>query len=529
MRTTVTIFYHITNIHTTVTLFYYFSKIHISVSTFLYTAYVCLDTTVSLFLNTIRFQIDFNAMPLIYIIKYLTNELKINYRTMYRGKRPFKARGQCNNHPYQAGYRNNFKNPQNAHRNQNYNVHNSDNMPNPEPNYRHTNNDEVKRLKEISMLSYLEKRGLKAILTGNPRFHLVAFNGVPKYIKTSVFLTDLIRSIPDLRPKAVISIHCSQNKNDNETIDYLIGFNTIKIMKKLEEVCGNGYLNLYKKMVQFVMPDLESYNCCEYNVNVEEELTITKQPFKMTHTETNITEIITILENVCGEKFFHVSAICCTGETTYINVNHSALFFLLNKAADEFNYYIESSDTIAMTGIIPSALMPAEIEDTPVNSSSTAKLSTEEIVKFNGFKSIYDNYAKELKNQEINLIKRSLRESEATLHNAFNDLENKIEEKLIPIETKINTCLTRLEEVSQKLDRNQLFMIEMEKRLLYAVNNKETKIIAKPNTTTATTTVKATRGNKRQPPVNPSTNGTTGMGEGEWKHLEEEIDNTPED
>lgn len=91
-------------------------------------------------------------------------------------------------------------------------------------------------------------------------------------------------------------------------------------------------------MVQILIPDVESNSNCEYNKLIDDDLTQNKQPFKLSHEETNTLKVAEILENICGEKYNFVSAICCTGNVTYINVNHPSLIFVLSNAAESNNF-----------------------------------------------------------------------------------------------------------------------------------------------------------------------------------------------
>lgn len=409
-------------------------------------------------------------------------------------------------------------------------VQNQDNSIN---NFAHKSNPNVtkkveleestKILKDISMLPYLERRGLKGLLSGNPRFHLVAFNGVPKYIKLSMFLADMCTNIPEIKSKMIISVHTAISSSNRDLVDYQIGFNSLKVIKRLEEILGTGYVELYKGNVQIVIPDIEAYSNCEYNKVVTDEMTQTKQPFKLMHKDMCVLNVIEMLEKICGEKIHFVSALCCTGEISYITVDHSALVINLNAAAESYKYKLEQSETIAMTGIIPSSLLPQETQNTPLNASQTSKLTSEEIVKFNGFKKIFDQFAKQTKNEELNLLKRSLRESQNAIENSLSNNEKRISEKIFPLETKINAVYARLETIELK-------MHEMEQSITKAVSSGTTKApgIKKANST-------STRSSQRQltntSSVSPSTYGVTEKtaieGDGhQWENLEDEIDNT---
>jgi hypothetical protein len=447
----------------------------------------------------------------------------INYRGGYNNR----------NHPYQND-NGNFRPQKQFNAYQTVNAHSSNTIEPPITPQTANNNDqnEVKRLKDISMLPYLERRNLKPLLTGNPRFHLVGFNGVPKYIKASVFLSDMVLHLPEIRARSIISVHSIVNAADSNLNDFQIGFNSVKIIKKLEEILGTGYIELYKSNVQVVIPDIESYNNCEYNRLVNDDLTLQKQPYKLSHADMHILKIMEMLEEICGDKYHYISAICSTGNCTYINVNNSSSVLLLSSAAEKHKFKIEACDTIAITGSIPSALMPAQECDTPINNSATAKLTPEEIVKYGGFKLIFDLHLKEQKDKELNLIKRSLRENQACIQTSMDENENKIAEKLAPLEIKVNACLSRLEEISEKCDNNLSYMKTMEQNIITAISNNNQASLKTPPTQKATTVTAAKiLRPQRGGSVNPSTNGTTDkttkQGEDKWmKKLEEEIDET---
>lgn len=441
-------------------------------------------------------------------------------------------------HPYQHD-NGRFRQPQRQFNE--YNTYNPNTSNSTEPSKAQTvknnePNNEVKRLKEITMLPYLERRNLKALLTGNPRFHLVTFNGVPKYIKASVFLSDMVLHIPEIKAKTIISVHSSVNAVDNNLIDFQVGFNSVKIIKRLEEILGTGYFELYKNSVQLVIPDIESYNNCEYNQTVNDDLTQHKQPYKLTHSQDmNILKVMEMLEEICNDKYHYISAICNTGNITYINVNNSSSVLLLSSAAEMNKFKIEACDTIAIIGTIPSSLIPTHDIDTPVNISATSKMTPEEIVKFGGFKMIFEKFSKELKDKDLNMIKRALRESQATVQRSLDENERRVDEKLSPLETKVNTCLSRLEEISEKYDRNLSYMqsmeqniFSMEQNIIHAINNKTPVLKA-----TTTKTPNANPGKNQRPQrgsVNPPISGTTEKaakpGDDKWKNLEKEIDET---
>lgn len=418
------------------------------------------------------------------------------------------------NQPYQGRhFNNNYGHSSRSFDNLATGVNVSNEMTN-EANYNknlygwHNDSDSIKRLKEIKLLPFMERRNLKAIMCGNPRFHLVAFNEVPKIVKTSLFLSDLALSVPDIRSRNIISIHCNTNSANPNNVDYLIGFNSTKIIKRIKDIFGTGYVDLYKSNVQVVIPDLEDTKQCEYNRVVTEELTLNKEPYVLKHDESSLISMVEMLEKICDDKFFYITAICCVGYETYINVNRSNLILNLTNAAQQFGYSIDNCDTIALTGSIPSELLPQCDADTPLNASQTAKLSIEEIIKNNGFKSLYEKYEKDQKNQEVNLIKRSLRELERSVHSTLNRVEGRIEEKLNPLELKLNLGFNRLEEI--------LTRVEMELE------------ISQQNSNSATTS--KARHSKKSTPVNPPTSGRTGSGkEKATKTLVDEIDKALED
>jgi hypothetical protein len=64
------------------------------------------------------------------------------------------------------------------------------------------------------------------------------------------------------------------------------------------------------------------------------------------------------------------------------------------------------------------------------------------------------------------LIKRSLREDQASIQTSLDENENKITEKLAPLEIKVNACLSHLEEISEKCDNNLIYMKTMEQNII---------------------------------------------------------------
>lgn len=366
-----------------------------------------------------------------------------------------------------------------------------------------------------------DDRNLKALLIANPRFHLVTFNGLPKYIKTSMLLNDLALSIPEIKPKSILSVHSYKNSANDNLKDFKIGFDSIKIIEKLEKFCGTGYKELYKVMVQFVMPDIQSNSDCEYIKPASDDLTRNKQPFKLIHHDTTLAKITEKLEGICGDKFEFITSICCIGEATYINVSHSALVFLLSTPNESYGFKIEPSSSIALTGTIPSELMPIVNSDTPINANATSRMTPEEIIKFNGFKSLHDSFLKEQKDHEVNLIKRSLLESQASIQRTLNDMGERLEQKLTPLEVKIMAENSRLHEIIKKLESNQNRLITM-MTLIHESSKAQGDV----------TNTKRTTSKRGQRSVNPSTSGITdnnNISNGSQFNLvqlEEEIDNT---
>jgi hypothetical protein len=180
-----------------------------------------------------------------------------------------------------------------------------------------------------------------------------------------------------------------------------------------------------------------------------------------------------------------------------------------------------------MTGIIPSSLLPQETQNTPLNASQTSRLTTEEIIKFNGFKKVFDQFAKQTKNEELDLLKRSLRESQNAIANSLSNNEKRVSETMFPLETKINAVYARLETIELKMQENSKEMKSMEQRIIKAVNSATTKLPS--NKKANPTTTRSSQRNTTS--VCPSTYGGTektameGNGH-QWENLEEEIDNT---
>lgn len=409
----------------------------------------------------------------------------------------------------------------------------SQNNVNPQNIRNEEHEDNMRRIREVSMLPYLERRGLKALLSANPRFHLVSFKCVPKSIKTSLFLADMTMNLPEIKPKAIVSIHSNPNSTSSNHVDYMVGFNSVKIIKKLEEITGTGIIELYKSPMQIIIPNIENYNDCEYNKMVDDEINTSKLPFKLTHSETNTIKMVEMLEVVCGDKFHYVNSICCVGEVTYINISHSGLICTLTNAATAHNYKLESSDTITMTGTLPSSLMPIESDDLPVNASETGRMSIEEMIKFHGFKKIYENYINEIKNQELNLIKRSLRESQAVIQSSLYENEAKMDERIVPLELKITNCMSKIDEVTKKVDKSLEHLEGMEQRIVQSIiNSMKPQNNAKSSSKalgpkTATTTRQQNKKTVVNPPICGITTDGNNKEEENWDaELEDEIDNT---
>lgn len=397
------------------------------------------------------------------------------------------------NIPYARDYANNYNNNSPNYFRQPENSNGShcsrQNVSLEKSNKKIENVESIRRLKEISLPLYMQRRGLNAIMSGNPRFHLVGFNGVPKCIKTSIFLADMALNVPEVKSRTIISIHTTLNNCEPPTVNYLVGFNSVKIIKKLEEIFGTGYIELYKANVQVVIPDIQDTKECEYNHLVNDETQRSISPYKLTHKDTNLLNICEMLEEICGDKFGFVSAICCVGETTYINLNLPNLLLKLTEAAEKFAFKIAESDTIAMTGTIPSEYMGDESADTPINQAETAKLSTEEIVKFTGFKSLIEKHEKEKKNESTNLIKATLLSLERQLQSTMYQTERNIEQMVAHQELKISSGFAKLEDSMNRL--------EMEIEIVRQNTNSKT---IKPQL------------RKSSNPVNSPTSETTGKG-----------------
>lgn len=357
--------------------------------------------------------------------------------------------------------------------------------------------------------------------------HLVGFNNLPKYIKPSVFLADLTLHIPDIKPKNIISMHVAINNNDNEKLNYMIGFNSVKIIKKLRDILGTGMVKLYKDEVQVVMPDLQTTSYCEYNMIVNDNVEMAKQPYKLTHKEeTNALKVVEMLEEVCKEKIIHVNAICCTGLITFINISHSPLVLTLRNAADINGFELSESDTVALTGNVPSELLPQVDDNTPINDSATARLTTEQVVKSYGFKAIMEQYSKEQKDQSVNLIKDSFVKMKEVMFRSFKDVEEKLERKFDPIEAQLNLEHARYEDSINKLDVKVNEILEVQRAILEMVKKNEAQ--KKPQQQQS-----QRRQSQRQPPasstaVNPPTCGITvasksSTNEANWDLIDEEL------
>lgn len=463
-----------------------------------------------------------NIRTFIYIIEMSFNQGNFRGNSKFRGQRKQPYQNYNNRNFDNNGYKNsrNFQKP----------------SANPSASFmkkKDEENNTVNRLRDITMLSYMERRNLKGIMGGNPRFHLVGFNGVPKYVKTSVFLTDMTLHIPEIKPKNLVSIHSSINNANNQALDYQIGFNTVKIIKRLEEIFGTGYIDLYKATVQTVMPDIESNSNCEFNKVVNDAMTTNKQPYKLTHKDMNLIKIIELLEDICGDKFQYISAICCTGETTYINIEYSALVLMLSNASTTRDFKIDPCDTVALTGVIPSEMLPSENLETPVNSTDTARMSPEEIIKFSGFKKIFEKFSKNQKDAEINMIKGSLRETQGNIQSSLREIEMKIDEKFVPMETKFNAVYSRMNEIMSTMLENQKTIVDTQQQIMIkmeTIAKRSSKKIIPTTATSVNLSSTAALATSTSSSINPSTYGRIEYdNELNMALLEKEIDMTPKE
>lgn len=314
--------------------------------------------------------------------------------------------------------------------------------------------EKKRRIQNLAMLPYLDRRGLKALLSANPRFHLIEFKGVPKFIKTSVFLGDLIQAMSEIVGKSIISIHSHVNSSSNDLVDYKIGFNNVKIISRLQEVLGTGSFSLYKTEVQVVFPDLTAMSDCEYNRVVGDDFFTNgkNSPYKLSHASTHLLEVVIMLERVCLEKFWSISSICCNGENSFINLTDPSVVFCLNGFAHECQFVIEPSETTTFTGTIPSELLPIEgSPNTPINSASTAPLTPTELVKFDGFKAIFATHATNTRTALSTMIKRSLVESQACTSARMNNFEARIIQELLPLKNSASTFRAQLDLFANQL------------------------------------------------------------------------------
>lgn len=337
--------------------------------------------------------------------------------------------------------------------------------------------EDKKRLRNLSLMPYLERRNLKGLLNANPRFHLMEFKGVPKFIKPSAFLEDLTQSMPDLKVKHFISIHIQRNASDDSFVDYKVGFNNIKIISRLKEIMGTGSIDLYKSSVQLVFPNVDELNMCEYNRVISDEIggASAKNPYKLTHGSTNLLAAVKMLENVCQERIWFVTAICCNGIETYINLGDASLLFCLNRHSHDCKYKVEPSDTAAFVGLIPSEFIPPTDElTTPVNITATAKLMPEEIVKYNGFKVIFEKHATDVKTAQIDLIKRSLLETQSAVSSQFSNLEFHLEQEFNAIKGEVETCKIQL-----GINENNLNVIDGKIDVLNATINNTFELLTR--------------------------------------------------
>lgn len=374
-----------------------------------------------------------------------------------------------------------------------------------------------KRLTQLSMMPYLERRGLKGLLLGNPRFHLMEFKGIPTFIKTSEFLRDLIVGMPDIRAKSIISIHTTKCSSQEGFVDYKLGFNSVKIITRLKDILGTGMIQLYKNSVQLVFPDLTETKLCEFNrvVGSEYFLPMDKSPYKLTHETASLVDVVLMLEKVCMEKIWGVNSVCCNGENSFISLSDHNLLFCLNRFAIDYKFKIEPSDTATFAGTIPSELIP--IEDTnpnaPTNGTQTAKLSSDDILKFDGFKSLFDKHVADAKNSQLMLIKRSLQDSQVAMSTALNAFENSIRHDLTSLNNSISIQRAQID-----LLTNQFGSIDNKTDIInnnitrtydllarYVAKRDEKKKVDKLNKR-----LTQESGNS----VNPSTNGKTDLDDG---------------
>jgi hypothetical protein len=63
----------------------------------------------------------------------------------------------------------------------------------------------------------------------------VGFNGVPKYIKASVFLSDMTLHLSEIRAKSIISVHSIVNAADSNLNDFC---NALDILSSIRQMCS---------------------------------------------------------------------------------------------------------------------------------------------------------------------------------------------------------------------------------------------------------------------------------------------------
>lgn len=303
--------------------------------------------------------------------------------------------------------------------------------------------DNNKLMNNFVIMPSLERRGLKDLLVANPLFHLIEFNGMPKSIKTSIFIEDMMRSLPNIiKAENIISIHSQKSFVADDIIDYKIGFSNTHIISQLREILGSNSVELYNAVVQLVYPDLRQMESCEFVRVIDIDLLDIgiKNHFKLSHVYTNLFRVILMLEQICQEKFWSISAICCNGEQTFINLSDPILHSCLVKYANEFHYKIEQSDTASFTGRIPLELIQFENPcNTQNNNASTAKLTSEELVKRNGFKSLLNKYTARVNDSQLTSIQRSLLELRTFMNSRMSQVESKISHEIFPLKNSVLT------------------------------------------------------------------------------------------
>lgn len=382
-----------------------------------------------------------------------------------------------------------------------------------------------KRLRILSSVPYLDRRGLKGLLVANPRFHLIELNGVPKFIKASEFLHDLMTSMPNVKVKHVVSVHIHEANAD--VVNYKIGFNNTRIIAGLKEILGTGTFQLYKKSVQAVFPNLAENKMCEFNKVVGDNFfqPVNKSPYMLTHKEASLLAVVEMLEKVCGEKVWGINSVCCNGFKSFITLSDPNLLFCLNRCASECNFSIVPSDTATFTGTIPSELIP--FEDTnikaPTNSSDTAKLSTEDLIKFDGFKILVDKHTADAKASHLTVIKRSMLEFQSTMNARMNEFESITNQEFMGLKNSIDIQRAQVElnsnqlksivEKSDIINENIIKTFELLNRYVYKRDEKKLERLSKRMTTPEQTSQHSSSFNDEAigEAVNPSTNGKTDL------------------